>query len=332
MRLAVKWLNHLVWFWMLALVLFGCAPVIHPPIQINQPPVLTSEKFVAHDGATMPAEVWLPSQPTRAVIVAVHGFNDYRNAFALPGPYFAERGIAFYSYDQRGFGATSHRGLWPGKSRLQVDLYHFVATVKRDHPDVPLYILGDSMGAAVVVSTLVRFPSLDVAGSILNAPAIWGGETMNLGYRLTLWLVSHSIPWYTVTGEGLGVRVTDNIPLLREMSKDDFLIRETRFDALYGLVQLMDEAHVMVPQLSHPILILYGQKDEVIPVHSICSLVERVHAPLDIHFYPQGYHLLLRDLQADEVWKDISIWIKNEDNRGSSSLDDLEACRKELPH
>jgi len=256
------------WFAGLVFVLCGCAPVIHPLTQVDQAPVLTEKTFVAHDGATLPVKVWLSQQQTRGVIIGVHGFNDYRNAFALPGSFLAEHGITFYSYDQRGFGKTQHRGLWPGKNRLQVDLYYFISEVKKHHPNIPIYLLGDSMGAAVVIATLARFHDLNVAGSILNAPAIWGGDTMNLAYRLTLWLMSHTLPGYKVTGKGLGVQVSDNIPLLRKMSKDENFIRETRFDSLYGLVQLMDEAFTVAPQLSGRILILYGEKDEVIP---LCS-------------------------------------------------------------
>src|SRR5262249_47536372 len=45
----------------------------------------------------------------RAVILALHGFNDYSHAFAMPGPLWAEQGIATYAYDQRGFGGTPMR-------------------------------------------------------------------------------------------------------------------------------------------------------------------------------------------------------------------------------
>ncbi len=312
---------YLVWSAGLVLVLCSCAPVIHPLTQVNQSPALTEKEFIAHDGVTLPVKAWLSQQPTRAIMIGVHGFNDYHNAFALPGSFLAEQGITFYSYDQRGFGATLHRGLWPGKDRLQFDLYHFISTVAKRHPDIPIYLLGDSMGAAVVIATLARFPDLKIAGSILNAPAIWGGETMNVAYRLTLWLMSHTIPGYKVTGEGLAVQVSDNIPLLRKMSKDENLIRETRFDSLYGLVRIMDEAFTVAPQLSRRILILYGKKDEVIPLHSVCSLITRLRTPLDFHFYSQGYHLLLRDLQAHEVWQDIIDWINKEKNKVSDLHD-----------
>jgi len=53
----------------------------------------------------------------KAVILALHGFNDYANAFDGPGEIWAKEGIVTYAYDQRGFGAAPERGLWPGHWR-----------------------------------------------------------------------------------------------------------------------------------------------------------------------------------------------------------------------
>ena len=63
--------------------------------------------LTAADGAELPMRIWLPpnQQKPKAVILAVHGFNDYSNAFDMPGRWWAKHGIATYAYDQRGFGA-----------------------------------------------------------------------------------------------------------------------------------------------------------------------------------------------------------------------------------
>ena len=87
----------------------------------------------------------------KAVILALHGFNDYSNAFEGPGEAWAERGIATYAYDQRGFGAAPERGLWPGRAALAADAATAAQILRRLYPRVPLYLLGDSMGGAVAV-------------------------------------------------------------------------------------------------------------------------------------------------------------------------------------
>ena len=60
----------------------------------------------ADDGATLPLKSWLPDGKPKAVILALHGFNDYSNAFKDSGEEWAKHGIATFAYDQRGFGAA----------------------------------------------------------------------------------------------------------------------------------------------------------------------------------------------------------------------------------
>jgi acylglycerol lipase len=105
----------------------GCAPTIDEDARLagigtvraarapNPIPRFTAESFVAADGQVLPLRRWLPpggngAGQVKAVILALHGFNDYNNAFEGPGEAWAKRGIATYAYDQRGFGAAPERG------------------------------------------------------------------------------------------------------------------------------------------------------------------------------------------------------------------------------
>src|SRR5579862_8893484 len=56
-------------------------------------PAFAPGRLIAADGAALPLRAWLPEAPPRAVILALHGFNDYSNAFAAPGAAWARHGI-----------------------------------------------------------------------------------------------------------------------------------------------------------------------------------------------------------------------------------------------
>ena len=88
-----------------------------------------------------------PAEAPRAVILALHGFNDYSKAFEGPAQYFAKAGIITYAYDQRSFGDTPNRGIWPGTdalvgSRLPDDVKRWLRDVQRVHKVRPLLIRG----------------------------------------------------------------------------------------------------------------------------------------------------------------------------------------------
>ena len=88
----------------------------------------------------------------------------------------------------------------------------------RDIPALPVYALGESMGGAVVLSALASDDPPEVDGVILVAPAVWSRDDMPLSYRAALWLSAHTLPWLHVSGEGLKIWPSDNIPMLRALA------------------------------------------------------------------------------------------------------------------
>ncbi|QJD30764.1 alpha/beta hydrolase [Methylococcus geothermalis] len=288
----------------------ACAPLINRPGPEATVPRLHTAHFVAADGAVLPVRHWLPrAARPKAVIVALHGFNDYSHAFEPLGSYLEIRGIGCYAYDQRGFGLAPGRGLWAGVEAYARDLEAIVGQVRARHPGVPVYVLGESMGGAVAIVAMTSALPPRADGLILSAPAVWSRETMPWYQRSLLALSSHTVPWLRLTGEGLGVMASDNIEMLRGLGRDPNVIKATRVDAIHGLADLMDAAQERVAALRTPTLVLYGERDEIIPRPPVMALLGKLPPGTRFAYYRQGYHLLLRDLQADKPWRDIAAWV-----------------------
>lgn len=270
--------------------------------------------FVTRDGFTLPLRIWPAGRGAspRAVVLALHGFNDYSNCFTDAGAYFAARGITTYAYDQRGFGATRDAGIWAGAETLRADLKTAIGLVRAIHPGVPLYLMGESMGGAVVLSALASADAPAVTGTILVAPAVWGLETMDFLPRAALWLSYNTLPgWVVHPPSGLGIKPSDNIEMLRALGRDPLAIKGARVDALWGLTELMGQAYTAAPRLKGPALVLYGAHEQVLPAAPVESVMGTFTGKqgLRVAVYPNGYHMLLRDLQREVVMADIIHWI-----------------------
>ncbi len=270
---------------------------------------LNDTVYATADGERLHVSSWKADDP-RAVFVAVHGFNEYAGAFQLPGPWFSSRGISVYAYDQRGFGRgdADRLGKWAGGSVMARDLTGFVELVRQQHPKVPVYVIGTSMGGAVTMKASVDF-GLKADGLVLVAPAIWGWRSMNPILKSALWVTAHTVPDKTATGSQLEIWPSDNIAWLKAYSKDKNNIKQGRFDTLYGLVTLMDEAAAAAPKITVPVLYLYGLKDQVVPETPSRKVMASLTSPNKQVIYENGYHMLLHDLQRETVYRDILEWV-----------------------
>lgn len=304
---------------LLALSLAACAPLVRSAGP-DRPgaPYLSHGLYIARDGVRLPYRTWRPGKgdpKATAVIVAVHGFNDYSKFFARPGRWLAHRGILSYAYDQRGFGLAPEPGIWAGTATYARDLTDFVALVERRHPKLPVYVLGDSMGGGVVLVAFDRPTAPPVAGTILVSPAVWGRATMPFYQRWLLAVVSHLTPGATLSTREVHILPSDNIPMLIALGHDPLVIKKTRVDAVWGVVNLMDAALAAAPTYHQRLLLLYGKNDQIIPDGAIEDFIHHLPpaAPDNrrIVIYPDHYHMMLRDLHAKQVWGDILAWIRD---------------------
>lgn len=275
-----------------------------------------AERFVSFDGTALGLTAWMPANDKEpwAVLIALHGMNDYAGTFFYSGPWFAEQGVATYAYDARGFGRSPRRGVWGGERLMTEDVRAAVAVARRMHPKAVIGVIGDSMGAATTIAAFGSDLPPAADRVILVAPAVWGWSTMPNTYAFTLWMGAHTFPWQPVSApRNVTRRITasDNREALIRAGRDPHMIWETRIDAVYGLVSLMEIASTRAANLSGDVLFLYGAHDQIIPRTSAMAAARRLPNTVRTAYYENGYHWLLRDLQAPVVYEDVLSFLRD---------------------
>ena len=308
-------------------VLSACAPRIQDPgpnVQSPMPPKLTETHYVTRDGTELPIRRWTPETTPRGVLLALHGFNDYSNTFAEFGAWMAGRGMATIAYDQRGFGTSDQIGVWPGREVLTADAEGAIAAIQDAYPGLPIYALGESMGGAVLLAANDANP-LKVNGLVLVAPAVWGRATIPAYQTATLWVFAHTMPWLSLSGQGIKRNPSDNVEMLRALGRDPLVIKNTRIDSLWGIVNLMDAAQAAAARLETPALLLFGAHDDIVPPEAARRMLDTLpQSPAGerrVAVYENGYHMLLRDLQGETVWHDVLAWIQSPEKPLPSGAD-----------
>lgn len=302
----------------LALLASACAPGLQqaqrPPAQFSGPR-LESNVFVSFDGARLGLSRWdaIGGAPW-AVIVGVHGMNDYANAFHLAGPDWAKRGITTLAYDQRGFGRSPARGRWAPASLSIEDLRTIVALARAQYPGAIIAVAGESLGGAVAIEAFASKRPPEADRLILLAPAVWGWSRQPFSYTAMLWMADHLDPGWVLTPPRFvtnKIFPSDNTAEMIAMGRDPLMIWGARVDALYGLVGAMQNAWRETGTLRVPTLFAYGARDQIIPKRAAFEAAARLPAGDRTAYYANGWHLLLRDLQAANVWADVAAFVRD---------------------
>ncbi|CAI3936234.1 Lysophospholipase [Commensalibacter communis] len=277
--------------------------------------VPASEWLTLSDGAKIPLRIWqAPSQ--RAIIFALHGFNDSRDAWEDSAEYFVNKGISIYSPDQRGFGQAPLRGKWSSTDRMVQDVAEEVTIIKNRFPNTPIYLMGESMGGAVLMCLAARDDAPQVNGYILLAPAVWGSKQIGVIGDVSLRFLNLIAPnWQLNPSKAPVKRVTasDNNDSLIRLYFNPLTLHNTRVKALHGLVKLMDDAIKAAPRVRYHSLVQYGDNDQLVPSASMYSVWEKFPKWVRKDYVPNGYHLLLRDQNRKIVAKDIISWMNDPD-------------------
>jgi alpha-beta hydrolase superfamily lysophospholipase len=285
-----------------ALCLAACAAAPEPPAR----PEVSRRAAPETSGETLILTRWETAAPPRAVILALHGFGDSGTlAFDEAASYWAARGIAVYALDQRGFGGNASRRDWPGPEALVADAVDVSRRVAARHPDLPLVVVGHSMGAGVALAGVPA--GLRADGLVLAGPAIAGGEALNPVYRAGAWALAAALPEKRWTGGDLvQIQVSDNAEAVERVQKDPRFFGDPSSRELYGLVQIMDSAAAAAPAVTIPTLTLMGSHDEVLRPDQVRRVHDRIPGAAGYILYPEGWHWLFRDLNGAQVWADVA--------------------------
>ena len=269
---------------------------------------LDGDRLTVGDGVVLPTMRWPANSGPKAVVLALHAYGDYRRSFRLIGPWFAARGMEVIAYDQRGFGETGSRGTWPGAETLIQDFGDAVAAVGHAFPDNPIYVLGESMGAAVALAGLASGEVMGVDRLIVAAPGVRGDMPLGQLHDSVLRLAALALPWLAVELRRGGRPWLDPSEAAR-LADDPLILRKLSVGTYEGLVDLATMASSAVRGALPPTQLLYGELDGTIPRQAVDDLARVLDERDDVRYYPDRHHLLLHEADVESLLEDCLTWL-----------------------
>ncbi len=285
--------------------------------------VLRADDWVSFDGKTMAWKSW--SVPAgvrrRGVVIAVHGLSGAKSDFWYLGEMLSKRGYAVYAYDLRGQGndpVAAERGDIPRGRVWDRDLATFHSLVKRRNPGAPVFWYGESLGGLIALHTAANCLGNrhDPDGIILASPVAGLRVAVSGFQRFLMETAAKLTPRARYTlGELAGVdeakiQVTSQTTHGHQMAVTPHHISAFSLRLLTTIGAMLDESSNAAHRLKMPVLFVASPNDALSSADQIQSLFAEVRSrDKQLRWYAKSYHLLLHDLQREEVVDDVAEWL-----------------------
>jgi acylglycerol lipase len=268
----------------------------------------TEEWFEGNGGVRLFCRESRPSIE-RAILVSLHGLGDHSGLYPMVAEALVPQGVAVVAPDLRGNGRSpGQRGYIGAWSDLREDLRHLVTRVRVGRPELPLFLLGNSLGGLVVLDYVLRHPD-GIRGVIAVAPPLGAlgvpAPLLALGRVLSrVW------PRFSLeTGMDLS-GLARNPAVVERVLEDPLFHRRGTARLSTEVTATIARLHAEAPRFPVPLLVLHGGADRMVPPDGSRRFVSRVgHADKQLIEYPGAYHALLADTGGERVLADIGDWL-----------------------
>ena len=301
------------------------------------------------DGTDVHVHRWLPDGDVRAVVHLAHGMAEHGARYAHVAAALNERGYAVYANDHRGHGLTAATeddlGFFAedrGWARVLDDLYRVNRRVTDDHPGVPVYLLGHSMGSFLAQQYLFTFPAT-IRGLVLSGTNLYRASDVEKAALLARTEIQRqgprgrSVVLATAATGAYNRRFaptrTDFDWLSRDPAQVDayladprcgFLLTNRMWLDLFSGLRVIRQPHRLESVPSDlPIYAFSGEECAVGEYGKGFHRLLDFYAEAGLHqvtskLYPGGRHEMLNETNRDEVIDDLGRWLDDT----TAALDD----------
>jgi acylglycerol lipase len=264
--------------------------------------------FEGAGGRRLLRRAWLPEHPSLAIVL-VHGFAEHSGRYEHVGAWFAARGGAVHAYDHRGHGRSSGPRCHVQRFEdLLDDLEVLLDRVREEHPEIPIFLIGHSMGG-LVVSTLAceREPRVD--GIVTSGAALALGQGISRGRILAARALRWIAPRLSIDA-GLPAEGLSTDPEVVRAYLDDPLVERKTTTALAAeMLTAVRRTARHAGSVRVPMLLLHGEEDPLCPVEGSAAFA-RGAPDATFRSYPGMRHEIFNEPDHEVVLGDVWSWIQ----------------------
>lgn len=262
--------------------------------------------FKTVDGLELYGVINLAENP-KAITIIVHGGMEHLNRYDELTSFLLTHQFTTMRYDQRGHGRS------PGKSNLRAHIEDFnefpddvkavVDYAKERFKDLPIFLIGHSIGGFSVISFGTKYPG-EVAGIVTS------GALTRLTNDLTAALPD-GMPPETYLENAIGGAISTDQRVIDDYNNDPLVGKQFTAGLFQNLAKGVDYLKVHAIQFIDPVLILHGNEDSIVFEQDSRDLFGEIgSSDKKLIIYPKLYHEIFNEPVKQDIYEDVTKWIE----------------------
>lgn len=267
--------------------------------------------FQAADGVQLFWQSWTVPNPSGILVIA-HGLGEHCDRYSGLISNLEGKNIAIYAIDHRGHGRSQgKRGHVTRFKNYTEDLKLLFNRIKTAHPDVPLILLGHSMGGVIAFKYTLTYPH-EVDALILSSAGLIPAAAIPALKQKAASILSCLAPELAMSN-GLDAKLLSHDYNTVQAYLDDPLVHDRVTSRWY--VEFTNAGRECLNQaykLELPLLIIHGRNDGIVDFHGSEQVMEKASsADKTLYIFDGLYHETMNELPSDraKVTAIVSQWI-----------------------
>lgn len=264
------------------------------------------------DGAELDVHVWEPEAP-KAVLMAIHGGLAHAGDYVTPALYFKEKGLATVSYDLRGH--KQEKIFISAFGQYVSDTEDFLAWTKKTYPDLPIFVMGHSMGGLIATHFGLQCAQNDpkIKGYIFSSPYYGNAIKVSPIMIPLIRLLAAVIPRAGIPGPDLTDLLTHDENITNRHREDEAKGLRGKIPTMRFGAELLKAQKWVNGNFSgwrHPTFAVIAGTDQVADADHAEALFKSMDQGLLSYVrHPDNFHENFNEINRKETFEKIDAWL-----------------------
>jgi alpha-beta hydrolase superfamily lysophospholipase len=267
--------------------------------------------FKGFAGLDLYYQCWREGGEARASLAIIHGFGEHCGRYLNVVNPLASQGFVIYGFDLRGHGRSpGQRGHINQWEEYRGDVEAFLHFVGKEEPNLPVFLLGHSMGALIALDYLLRLPA-GLRGAVISGAPLEPVGVAKPFLVLLARLLSGIWPHFSLSLGLDTAALSRDRDVVKAYEADPLVHGKTTVRWGTEILKTVEWVKAHPAEVRIPILLIHGGSDRLNSPDGCRRFFEKITFPdKEMKVYPESYHEAHNDLDHAQVMKDMAQWLE----------------------